>query len=298
MTTTMKSRILSAIILLATCAGLSAQPERRKGPIVRQEDRILIESGDPKTLFDFFSIDLMLPEAWPLTENRGHTSGGLGAGNVNLEFYRTETAKDGATGGKTRARYAALALEPYPLRDALREMTVERIPFSPPQPYVAPLPNGTQGVHWTMVPLPSFSKPAMSVFLYEYSPAFLRVDVRRKQLGNRLTLNKGGPLGIQSVFEIVMAATNDEREKAAWTRLLGEPASSGRWKIGAGPALRSVRGPEDKIREIVFTVKSLESAVEFLEKKQWLGAVAANDALLNPAKIQSLRIRLTNESFR
>ncbi|HQH26375.1 MAG TPA: hypothetical protein PLP17_03180, partial [Oligoflexia bacterium] len=71
-----------------------------------------------------------------------------------------------------------------------------------------------------------------SIFLYEYSPAFLRVDVRRKQLGNRLTLNKGGPLGIQSVYEIVLAAPNVEREKAAWKQLLGEPTPAGHWKIG------------------------------------------------------------------
>jgi len=293
-----KDLIVSAIILPVICAGLSAQNERRKGPIVRQVDRILIESGDPKTLFDFFSRDLMLPEAWPLTENQGHTSGGLGAGNVNLEFYRTETTKGAAQRERAQARYAALALEPYPLRDAIREMTVEGIPFSPPQPSVAALPNGTQGVQWTMVPLPSFSRPAMSIFLYEYSPAFLRVDVRRKQLGNRLTLNKGGPLGIQSVYEIVLAAPNVEREKAAWKQLLGEPTPAGHWKIGAGPALRLVPGPEDKIQEIAFTVKSLESAREFLKKNRWLGAVTANDALLNPAKIQSLRIRLTNEFIR
>jgi hypothetical protein len=293
---TIKRPAVSVLLLLVLCAGLSAQSDRRKGPIVRQVDRILIESGDPKTLFDFFSRDLMLPEAWPLTGNRGHTSGGLGAGNVNLEFYRTETAHGAAGRKRAQARYAALALEPYPLREAIREMTVEGIPFSPPQPYVAALPNGTQGVQWTMVPLPSFSKPAMSIFLYEYSPAFLRIDVRRKQLGNRLTLNKGGPLGIQSVYEIVVAAANVEREKAAWKQLLGEPTPAGHWKIGAGPALRIVRGPEDRIQEIAFTVKSLESAREFLKKNQWLGAVTANDALLHPSKIQSLRIRLTNES--
>jgi hypothetical protein len=32
---------------------------------------------------------------------------------------------------------------------------------------------------------------------HEYSPEFLKVDVRRKQLGNRLLLNGGGLLGIQ-----------------------------------------------------------------------------------------------------
>jgi hypothetical protein len=51
---TIKHPAVSVLLLLVLCAGLSAQSDRRKGPIVRQVDRILIESGDPKTLFDFF----------------------------------------------------------------------------------------------------------------------------------------------------------------------------------------------------------------------------------------------------
>ncbi len=296
----MKQRafLYCTVILLLICTGIQAQTGKRKGPIVRQVDRVLIESGNPQQLFEFFSRELQLPEAWPLAENQGHLSGGLSAGNVNIEFYRTAAVKGAPPRTIRNARYAALALEPYPLADAMREMRTSGIKFSPPEPSVSTLPNGTQGVLWTLVPLPSYSKPGMSIFLYEYSPAFLKVDIRRKQLGNRLTLNNGGPLGIQSVHEIVIAAGDYEREMAAWRRLLGEPALPAQWKIGAGPALRLVRGPEDIIQEIAFTVRSLESAKAFLKRNQWLGAATSIDAFLKPAKTQALKMRLIQESVR
>jgi hypothetical protein len=259
---------------------------------VRQVDRILIESGDPKSLFRLFSADLMLPEAWPLTENQGYTSGGVSAGNVTIEFYRYTPAKHNPAAKDRSARYSGLALEPYPLADALRELKISGIPYGDPEPYKATLPDGTQGVQWTTVPLPSFSRSGMSIFLYEYSPSFLKVDVRRKQFGNRLALNNGGPLGIRSLCEIVIASLDFERAYAAWKRLLGKPASAGSWKVGTGPTIRLVQGNEDRIQEIAFTVKSLDTAKAFLKRNQLLGITAENEVFLNAAKIQTLTIRL------
>jgi hypothetical protein len=286
--------VLAVILLIVIVFGVGAQAGRRKGPIVRQVDRILIESGDPKPLFDFFAGDLQIPEVWPLAENQGYVSGGVGTGNVNLEFYRYAQRKGVAARTPAEAHYAGLALEPYPLSDALREMKISGILHSPPEPYVSALPNGSQGVVWTAVPLPSFSKPGMSIFLYEYSPAFLKVDIRRRQLGNRLTLNNGGPLGIQSVREIVIAAVNLDNEKAAWKRLLGAPAPAGTWMAGTGPAIRLVQGKEDRIQEIIFAVKSLDTAKAFLKRVQLLGSATAKEIVLNPTRLQGLTIRLMN----
>ncbi|HSW38776.1 MAG TPA: hypothetical protein VLL97_04720, partial [Acidobacteriota bacterium] len=69
----------------ALCVGLSlgapAQEERPRGPVIRQVDHILVESGNPGALFGFFTDTLQLPIAWPLAENHGYVSGGVGAGN-------------------------------------------------------------------------------------------------------------------------------------------------------------------------------------------------------------------------
>jgi len=288
----LQKRLTMTLLLLVAVSIVTAQTGMRKGPIVRQVDRILIESSDPTALFAFFSTDLQLPEAWPLAENQGYVSGALGAGNANIEVYRYLRRGEGPARMPAAAHFAGLALEPYPLAEALRELKASGIFHNPPQPTLSTLPDGTKGVLWTVVPLPSFSKSGMSIFLYEYGQEFLKVDVRRKQLGNRLTLNNGGPLGIQSVREVVMSTANFGQERSAWQRLLGSQASSGIWNLGAGPAIRLVSGTKDRIHKIVIQVRSLAQARTSLKNKRLLGSTSAGEIFINPSKIQGLSISL------
>ncbi len=282
--------VLSSAVYFLT----SAQSPGRRGPIVRQVDHILVECGDPRALFSFFADTLQLPVAWPLADNQGYASGGLGVGNVNLEVFRYADQKNAPARRIPQAHYAGLAFEPYPLSNALGEMKLRGIPQGSPEPYVSTLPKGSRGVLWTTVTLPSFSRPGMSIFLYEYSPEFLKVTVRREQLGNRLMLNHGGSLGFQSVKEIVIATTNLQKEKASWTKLLGEPTPSGTWRAGTGPAIRLIPGSSDQIRELICKVESLDRAKIFLKKNRLLGSPALNELSLNPAAVQGLVIRLVN----
>ena len=288
----MQKGLTITLLLLVAVNIVTAQTAMRKGPIVRQVDRILIESSDPRALFAFFSADLQLPEAWPLAENQGYVSGALGAGNVNIEVYRYTQRGGGPARKPAAAHFAGLALESYPLAEALRALKTSGIVHNPPQPTLSTLPDGTKSVVWTIVPLPSFSKAGMSIFLYEYSQTFLKVDVRRKQLGNRLTLNNGGPLGIQSVREVVMSAANFAQETAAWQNLLGSQTASGHWSLGTGPSIRVIPGPQDRIQKIVLQVKSLTQARTFLNNEQLLGSASAKEISINPSKIQGLTITL------
>jgi len=283
--------LLSAILCSMMLPAFSAQTEKHYGPVVRQVDHILIESGDPEALFKFLAGTLRLPEAWPLSKNPGSTTGGLGAGNIILEVFRYTGPKSAPP--VRMARYAGIAFEPYPLANALKEMQTRGIAYDPPQPYVSTLPTGAQGTLWTTVPLPAFSRPGMSIFLYQYSPAFLDVAVRRNQLGNRLTLEGGGPLGLQSVIEINVTTTDLARDSGNWSRLLGTPEPPNRWRAGTGPAIRLVRGPADAIQALVFKVASLEKAKAFLKHDRLLGPVDSNGISLDPGKVQGLSIRLT-----
>jgi hypothetical protein len=277
-----------AVLLCAMSAGIFAQTARRRGPIIRQVDHILIESSNPKALFSFFTEDLNLPIAWPMADSKAYISGGVGAGNVNLEIFQY-TDRSGSL-GKSQARFSGLAFEPYPLSGALTELQTSGIPSSPPESQYSTLPSGSRGVSLTSVALPSFSNPGFSIFLYEYSPAFLKVEVRRMQLGNRLTLNDGGPLGLQSVREIVIAAENAKNKQATWSRLLGKPYSAGVWHVGAGPAIRITEGQgSDQIQAIVLEVRSLDRAKQFLRSKRLLSPYGSS---LNPNKVQQLGIKL------
>ena len=258
-------------------------------PVTRQLDHILIESSDPKALFALFADTLQFPVAWPLSENQGYVTGGVGAGNVNLEFFAYRSIPSGLS----RTHYYGLAFEPYPLSDALKRLQSLGISYGSPEPYTTTLPNGTRGIGWTTVALPTVSKPATSVFLYEYSPAFLKVDVRRKQLGNRLTLNNGGPLGLVSVREVVIVSSTLKHDTGIWSQLLGTPAKAGSWRAGAGPAIRLVQGKEDRIWGLTLKVQSLDRAKSFLKTNRLLGSVSANGALISPLKVQGLQILLS-----
>jgi hypothetical protein len=288
-----KAIVITASLFFASCLALCAQTARRRGPIVRQVDHIMIESANPKALFIFFTEALNLPTAWPIESRQGYTSGGVGAGNVTLEIFQYERKDENP--GKNQARFSGFVFEPHPLSKALQEMQVSGIPFTSLEPQYSTLPNGSTGVALTRVALPSFSNSEFSVFLYEYSQEFLNVDVRRKQLGNRLVLNNGGPLGLQSVSEIIITVANLEKKQQAWMQLLGKPKSAGFWLVGTGPAIRLVqgRGAEDHIREIVMEVKSLYETRSFLRKEKML---SPDGAFLNPVKVQQLRISLVDSS--
>jgi hypothetical protein len=281
---------LSIIFIGTICTGSSAQTARRRGPIVKQVDQILIESDNPKTLFGFFSDTLQLPTAWPLTDNQGFESGGLGAGNVILELFRYAGQGNIAKPEDTGARFAGIAFEPYPLDEALSELETRGIPFNSPERHISTLPDGSQGILSTTVVLPSLSQPGLSIFLYEYSPEFLRVQVRRRQLGNRLALNNGGPLGILSVGPIIIASQDLKRSKTGWAQLLGNPVSPDNWEAGEGPDIRLVEGAGNGIQKIVLRVKSLNRAKTFLEEKQMLGSSSVEEICLNESRVQGLNI--------
>ena len=284
----MRRAVTTALLLFwLSGAGLYGQ---RKTPVVRQVDHVLIESKDPQSLFSFFAETLQLPVAWPMNQNRSYSTGGVGAGNVNLELFAYS-----GNASPARTRYYGIAFEPYPLDDALRRLQFLSIPYDKPASVMSILPNGSNGVAWTTVVLPTLSKPGMSIFLSEYSPSFLKVDVRRKQLGNRLMLNHGGPLGVRGVGEILIGSTTLKKDLAAWSLMIGKPTDSGTLRPINGPAIRISADSADQIREITFRVESLSNAKSFLVKNKLLGAKSGNRIYLNSVKLQGLRVALTDK---
>ncbi len=291
--------MLVAVPVVAVCQETSAQSAGPKArlPVVRQVDRILVQSSDPRSLYDFFTVTAALPVAWPLTESSGFASGGVGAGNVNIEVYRPADLKSTDPAGHSGARFTGIAFQPYPLDRCLPELLSRGIAYDPPQPLVSTLPDGSRGTLWTTVVLPQLSGPVMSVFLCEYSTSYLNVEVRRRQLGNQLGLKKGGPMRIESVKEVVVGTADLRSEAPPWRKLLGlAPASSpGVLNAGEGPAIRLVSGGGKRIQAILVKVASLKEAKEFLEGKRLLGQATANGISLNPSKIQGLRISLVEK---
>ncbi len=288
-----------AVIAVALCAAtclVVAQPKTRPMtlPVIRQVDHILIESSDPNVLFEFFTRTLELPVAWPLTDYSGFTSGGAAAGNVNIEILRYVTPTGSAAEKPPTARFIGVALEPTPLVDSLQQLRARGVVYNTPEPYPSTLPDGSRGTSWTTVALPQLSKSGLSVFLCEYSPAFLNVAIRRNQLGGQLVLNAGGPLGVESVGEIILALRDFKGERSRWQELLAPiiPSSKAVWQLGNGPAIQLVPGRKDQILRMILNVKSLDRAKLFLREKHLLGPVSATEIALDPTAVQGLDIRI------
>jgi hypothetical protein len=270
----MKTLTKTWITALALTAWLSGQTGM-KGPIVRQIDNVLIETGDPAGLFAFFTDMLQLPVAWALSENAGSTTGGIGFGDVTLEIFRPGPQK-------SPTRFAGLALEPYPLSEALQELELRGIPFSPPQKTSA----------WTTVTLTALTKSDFSVFLRENSPDFLNPAIRRKQFKGRLALTGGGPLGVASIREIVIGSGAFEKDREMWRKLINPtaPAGTALFQPTLGPPVRIVKDSRDRILSIGLQVHSLEKARSFLQQKKMLGP----GATILASRIGGLTFRLTD----
>lgn len=283
-----RSFAVIAILALTLVSAASQERTKRKGPVVRQADRIQIESSDPATLFSFFADTLRLPVVWPLTEQQAYTSGSVSTGDIVLEMYRFGDQKE----TPAKARYTSLSFEPYPLGDALQELRIIGIPYDPPQPHASTLPDGTEGTAYKTVNLPSFSTMLLPVSLIEYSNEFLQVNVRRKQWGNRLLLNGGGPLGIESTYAIVLESSNFKNYEAEWIRLFGKPKPDGYLHAVLGPAFRIIPGSNSGIQRIVLKVKSLARAERVLKVQKLLGDKKKGEIFLKPSAVQGLHISL------
>jgi len=284
----MRRTITATAILLCLWGNfLCAQ---RMTPVVRQVDHVLVECRDPQKIYSFFADTLQLPIAWPMNQNQNYASGGIGTGDVNIELFSYVGKASTAT-----THFYGIAFEPYPLSDALHRLQFLSIRYDKPVPVTASLPNGSTGIAWTTVALPTLSKPAMSIFLYEYSPSFLKVDVRRKQMGNRLMLNRGGPLGINGVDEIVIGSTDLKKDLAAWKLMFGNLSSAGRISPINGPPIRIAADTVDQVREITFRVESLAKARNFLVKSKLLGSASGSKLYIIPSKLQGLRIAVTGK---
>jgi len=292
MTQRVATSLLAASILLAvTDFDLSAQ---RTSTPVRRIDHIMIRSDEPAKVFGFFTEVLRLPVAWPMMSPReGVATGGVGFGNVNVEAIRfpgqkSQTGKD---------RLLGFAFEPSPLAECLAELDRRGIRHGELRPLISTAPDGSTRTLWTNVTLPQYSDgeaadATMHVFLSEYSPTYTNVEERRERLRKQLAESGGGPLGVETVTEVVLGVTDMKVAVGLWQKLLDPTPLLGpsMWQVGDGPAIRLVHAKENVAQRLVITVASLPRAKAFLETRGLLGTHSEKEATIDPSRIQGLNI--------
>lgn len=249
--------------VLFTAMACTSEPATPPGPVVRQVDHVLVASGEARELFTLLSEGLGFPVAWPMESYGSFSSGGIALGDVNLELL-----EDSETRARNEGpRWTGCAFEPVGLSAALAELDARGIRHGEP----APFRSSWITTLWTTVSLPEVSSETSQVFLCEYDgPA----SARRAELLRQLQSRDGGPLGVESVAELVVGARELAVAQARWRTLLlpHEPDADGRWQLDAGPAIRLVQAEHEGIVALVLRVKSLERARAALAARDLLGA--------------------------
>jgi hypothetical protein len=121
--------------------------------VVKQVDHLAIRVADPGPLFSLLANTFRLPVAWPIASYGIVRSGGVWAGNVNLETVRFGPAPKRSAPGVPSAGFYGLAFEPGALLDSLGELARRDIPHGPPVPYEGRRLDGTTGTLYTTVVL-------------------------------------------------------------------------------------------------------------------------------------------------
>ena len=262
-------------------AGTPAPPA--PDAVVRQLDHLVIGTPDPAALFSFLVDSLRLPVASPLEDYGEIKSGSVSLGNMTLELVGDPTAAPG------QARIAALAFEPYPVKDALHVLAGRGIEVGHRDLVVesgGPSGRDTLGV---TVGLPEVSM-GTAVFLVEYRT--FKPEVRRWALGDTLAARHGGVLGIEGAWEVRMGSEDRAQAVAHWEKVLRPFAlpASGPWILGTGPRLALDSSATDGVSAIVLDAVSLKDTKAALEAHSWLqerdGMVA-----LDPARVEGLDFR-------
>lgn len=263
--------------------------------IVKQVDHIMLDSENPRKLFDFFTQELKFPVVWPYREYGNFASGGVFAGNVNLEPVFFQHKHESL---KTRSKIIGLAFEASePTEEILQELDRRKILYMTPEimefgPEGSKMKIATNTVFKNML-------PGSFIFICEYHIYKLfktDLSTMRKKWQNELTKKEGGPLGIEYVSEIKIRMKNRTEAFKKWQNLLRpcECSQDGCFDLGKGPSLRFLDSDLDCIYSLTIKVRSLEKAYDYLSSNGLIQTKNEHTVKTNPDKTFGILFEFTD----
>jgi hypothetical protein len=251
--------------------------------LVEQIDHILLAPDNPRGLFDFFTQDLKLPVAWPFREFGSFVSGGVFAGNVNLE-----AAVFSGDSVHPQSKIVGMAFEPLgSTEEIIKELDRRRIAHLDPQPFEMG-PEGNKMKLWTNTILKDML-PGSFIFFCEYHIYEIHntdPSAVRNQLKEALIKIDGGPLGIEYISEVKIKVKEWDKALESWGNFL-EPCEgfkNGCFDLGKGPKIRFLQTDTDCIDSLTIKVKSLKKAHDFLSSKEMVGTKDEQRIITDPNK--------------
>jgi hypothetical protein len=230
-----------------------------------------------------------LPTAWPLGVYPGFTTGGVFAGNVNLEMLKFDASAGDLPQTRPVTFIYGIVFEPYPLEQAIDELRQRGADPGAPQDQMREM-NGVPVKMWTNVTLQSICTDSMIVYLCEYAPEMKAASAGR----NRSAAAVSAGIGLIGLSEIGIVSSQPGQTGAMWKRIFAPAplSADGILTFETGPAVRISRGDGDRIDSLVFQVASLRAARDFLFGAGLLGETSANEITIDPGAVQGLNLRL------
>jgi hypothetical protein len=257
-------------------------------PVVKTLDRVMIEAEDPTVLYRLFVEGFGLPVAWAFGDYGDSWSGGVCAGNLNLEFCRFKETRFGKPdvweGSDGCARIGGLAFEPtMPISEVVGVLSEWQVPFG----------SGIASENWTELEVKGLLDAPGIIFLAEY-----HFDHDAWQVSHRDAFNDsgGGSLGLIGVQEIEIGARDVDEASPAWDRFLRDipKVDNAAWRLAETLDLRLVPWGKDEIASLVLRVESVEGAMTFLKDAGIPAMESLDGVALDPAVTQGLHFQLVD----
>lgn len=294
-------------------------------PLVLGIDRVLIQTQDVERVFARFRYEFGLPVAWPIVDRGLLVSGGLHAGNVNIEIGRF------AGFGLPGTWFYGLGLAPsQPTWVTVNGLVSRKVSHTPPVTLRSQEPVVTRstltflrdfldgqantpfwlGRRWggdtrvcralailsswmvgTEVGSMAFSKLLGSAVVFICDN---QIDPHQERLvelrANWRSAQPIGPYGITGIAAVdIEVATNT----ACWGRLLDRPDlmnTSSTYSFSTGPPLRFHPGGRNRLLGLEFSCADLESTAQKLIEKRWLVPTEGKRFILSPDRMDGLTI--------
>lgn len=300
-------------------------------PIVRRIDHIVIRVAEPayRQLHRVFAGALQLPAQRRATERSAYTGSSIYVGNLDLrllpvpggvfdtpaQFYGLVLETQSQDLSRLAARGIAYIPAPYLSPRTDKESSLLRLnvflegylgatpsmralfalnKLVPDRLWMRALarhaPNRIQGAGFMVNRV---YRNGM-VLLVKYNPGWRAVDAERRRSIADFIARRGGSLGLVSVKEVVIGATNLTAATTRWHNLLypaPEIDATG-WRLADGPAIRLLAADQDAIHHLVWEVESLAEAEQVLGDMGLLGRVREDEIRIRREMLGGLDVRL------
>jgi hypothetical protein len=292
--------------------------------LIRGIDRILIHTQDVERVFGRFRHEFGLPVAWPITDCGLLVSGGLHAGNMNIEigrftgfelpgtwFYGLGLAPSQPTWETVNGLVSRKVLHAPPVTVRYEEPVATRTTLT----FLRNLLDGQPNTpFWLGRPLGGDTRfcralAALSTWmvgteagsmtfskLLGSSAVFIcdnQIDRHQERLTELKTnwqrTRQSGSYGITRIAAVdVEISTNT----ACWGRLLDRPNldANSTHSFSMGPSLRFHRGGRNRLLSIEFSCANLESTAQKLIEKRSLVPTDSTKITLSPDRMDGLTI--------